>query len=157
MFSRQGPIQNFFQGGNTTFRPFLSVVFSTDLILTNLSNKHDPREVREHTTPEIFWKFAYCNGHFGAFWTIFKESLSYFWPLTLSVSPTMMHLVRIVLTMRAQGDYGILLRRGSNLWKILFIQNIVENGWRGDAYAAYSTSPPGSAPDCIITKDILKF
>ena len=30
--------------------------------------------------------------------------------------------------------------------KILFIQNIVENGWWGNAYAAYPTSSPG----CII-------
>ena len=40
-----------------------------------------------------------------------------------------------------------------NYGKILFIQNIVENGWRGDALAAYPTSPPG----CLITKDDLKL
>ena len=37
-----------------------------------------------------------------------------------------------------------------NNGKILFIQNIVENDWWGDAYAAYPTPPPGSTPGCIV-------
>ena len=90
-----------FSERGTNFRHFSSVVFSTDLILSNLSNKNDSRGVRGHAHPEKFCKFAYCNGHFSAFRTIFNESLSYFWPLTLSASPNMMHFVRTVSIMRA--------------------------------------------------------
>ena len=37
---------------------------------------------------------------------------SYFWPLTLSASPNMMHFVRTVSIMRAYGDLDILLCKG---------------------------------------------
>ena len=40
------------------------------------------------------------NDHFSGFKTIFRESLSYFWPLTLSAS-IMMRFVRTVSIMRA--------------------------------------------------------
>ena len=72
--------------------------------------------------------------------------MSYFWPLTLSASPNMMHCV-----LKATKAYCY--EEVRNYGKILFIQNIVENGWRGNANAAYPTSPPGG----IITKDGLKF
>ena len=49
------------------------------------------------------------------------------------------------------------MKRFEIIENFLFIQNIVENGWWEDAYAAYPTYSPGSAPDCIITKDGLKF
>ena len=39
MFSCQGLIQKIFQEGDTNFRHFSSVFFSTDLILSNLSTK----------------------------------------------------------------------------------------------------------------------
>ena len=77
---------------------FSSLFFPIELFLSNLSAKNDSREVRGHATSENFWKFAYCNDHFSGFWTIFKERLSYFWPLTLSASP-MMHFVRTVSIM----------------------------------------------------------
>ena len=54
MFSCQGPIYKFFQGGITNFCHFSSVVFSGDLILSNLSNKNDFRGVRGHAPPENF-------------------------------------------------------------------------------------------------------
>ena len=41
MFSCQGRIRNFFQGGGTNCHHFSSVVFLTDLILRILSNKND--------------------------------------------------------------------------------------------------------------------
>ena len=66
----------------------------------------------------------------------------------------MMHFVCTVSIMRA---YAYCYEEVRNYKKILFIQNIVENGWWGDAYAAYPTSPPESAPGCIITKHGLKF
>ena len=52
--SCQGPIHNFLQGGGTNFCHFSSVFFSTDLILSNLSNKNDSRGVRGHAPWKIF-------------------------------------------------------------------------------------------------------
>ena len=68
-------------------------------------------------------------------------------------------------------DYACLRRRrhivmkrfeNRHYGKILFVQNIVENGWWGNgecvAYALRSAPPlPGSTPGCTITKDGLKF
>ena len=51
--SCQGRIQNFFQGGDTIFVTFSSVVFSADLILSNLSTENDSSGVRGHAPPEI--------------------------------------------------------------------------------------------------------
>ena len=52
--SCQGPIHNFFQGGGTNFCLFSSVFFSTDLILSNLSNKNDSWGVRGHALRKMF-------------------------------------------------------------------------------------------------------
>ena len=49
--------------------------FPSELILKNLSNENDSRGIRRHALPENFWKFTYCNGHFSAFWTIFRQIL----------------------------------------------------------------------------------
>ena len=70
---------------------FQAQFHSAELVLSNLSTKNDSRWVRGHA-PVKLGKFACCNGYFSAFKTIFGESLSHFWPLTLSVSP-MMNLV----------------------------------------------------------------
>ena len=42
-------------------------------------------------------------------------------------------------------------------FEILFIQNIVGNDWCGGCIRSIPHIPPGFAPDCIITKDGLKF
>ena len=52
--SCQGRMQNFFQEGSPTFVTFSSVVFSADLILSNLNTKNDFRGVRGHAPPENF-------------------------------------------------------------------------------------------------------
>ena len=44
-----------------------------------------------------------------------------------------------------------------NYGKILLIQYILENGWCGNAYAAYPTSPLDPPLGCIITKGGLKL
>ena len=50
-----GAYSEFFQGESTNFRHFSSVEFlSTDLILSNLSNKNDSWGVRGHAPPENF-------------------------------------------------------------------------------------------------------
>ena len=50
----------------------------------------------------------YCNGHFSAFEQFSGNFCLCFWPLILSASPNMMHFVRTVSIMRAEGDSGIL-------------------------------------------------
>ena len=75
----QGRIQNLFQGRAPDFVTFSSVVFfPAELILSNLSNKNNSRGDRGHAPPKIFQKFAYCNGHFSAFCTIFRQRLFIF-------------------------------------------------------------------------------
>ena len=54
MVSFQGRIQNSFQGGGTNVRHFLSVVFSTDLILSNFGNKNDSRGSEDMLPRKIF-------------------------------------------------------------------------------------------------------
>ena len=76
--SCQGRIQKIFRRGASNLSHFTSVVFSAELILTNLSYKNDFREVRRYAPPKKFCKFTYCNGHFSAFWTIFRQILSIF-------------------------------------------------------------------------------
>ena len=49
-----------------------------------------------------------------------------FLTLILSISPYMMHFVRTFSIVRAEGVR--LIRRGSKLWKICIIKNIVEIG-----------------------------
>ena len=44
--SCQGPIQHFFREGAPIFVTFSSVIFSAELILSNLSTKNDSRRVR---------------------------------------------------------------------------------------------------------------
>ena len=68
----------------------------------------------------------------------------------------MMHFVRtvsitvcVLKAIKAYCDEEV-----QNYGKILFSQSFVENGWWG---YAYPTSPPGSVPGCIISKDGLKF
>ena len=58
----------------------------------------------------------------------FGGSWSHIWPLTLSASP-MMHFVRTASTMRAKATTAYCYEDVQNYGKILFIQNIVENGW----------------------------
>ena len=68
-------LEFFFRKRVLNFVTFLSVVFSTELILSNLSNKNDWRGVWEHAPKDQFLKFTCCNGHFSAFWTILTQIL----------------------------------------------------------------------------------
>ena len=67
----------------------------------------------------------------------------------------MMHFVCTVSIMRANeaNCYEEVRIYG----KVLIIQNIVENGLWGNAYAAYPTFPLDPPLGCVITKDGLKF
>ena len=62
-----GVYSEFFSGKGTSFRDFSSLVFQTDSILSNWSNKYDFKRVQGHAPSKNVWKFAYCNGHFSAF------------------------------------------------------------------------------------------
>ena len=75
--------------------------FPAELVLSNLSIKNDsegsggmlPRKIFEslHTVMAVLVLFGQFSGKIS----------SYFWPLTLSASPNMMHFVRTVSSMRA--------------------------------------------------------
>ena len=86
---------------------------------------------------------------------LFEQFLRKVCLLTLSASPNMMHFVRTVSIIGyvLKATKAHCYKEVRNNGKVLFIQNIVENSWWGNAYAAYLTSPPG----CILTKDDLKF
>ena len=62
----------------------------------------------------------------------------------------MMHFVRAFSIMRALWRKAYRYRRGSKLWKIVYIKNIFENGWWEDAYP--STYLLGSTPSHKLQK-----
>ena len=74
-------------------------------------------------------------------------------PLNLSVSPNVMHFVCTFSIMRAEGVRLIVIEKVRNYGKIVFIKNMFENGWWGDASAPARTDnnvsslrqPAGSA------------
>ena len=54
----------------------------------------------------------------------------------------MMHFARTFLNMRAQGLRVIAIEEFVNYEKIVYIENIFENGWRKDAYpSSYPLDP----------------
>ena len=53
----------------------------------------------------------------------------------------MMLFVRVVSVSVLTATKTYCYEEVRNYGKILFIQNVVENSWWGDAYAAYPTSP----------------
>ena len=76
--SWQRRIENFFQGRHQIFVTFFQAqFFLAELIISNLSKKRT-RGVRGHAPRKNFWKFVCCDGHFNAFWTIFRQSLFIF-------------------------------------------------------------------------------
>ena len=68
----------------------------------------------------------------------------------------MMHFVRRVAIISC-ATKAYCYEEVRNYGKILFIQNIVENGWWGGCIRSILHIPSGSAPGCKITKDGLKF
>ena len=74
-----GAYSEFFSGrGHQISSLFQAQFFPDSVILSNLSYKNDSRGVRGHAPAKNFSKFAYCNGHFSAFRTIFRQSLCIF-------------------------------------------------------------------------------
>ena len=74
---------------------------------------------------------------------LFKHFLgkvcSYFWPQTLSASQSCILFAQFRLcVLKATAAYGN--EKVRNYGKNLFIQNIVENGWCGDAYRTHNVS-----------------
>ena len=75
MFHVRDVFQNFFREGIKFRHFFKRSFFPAELILNYFSYKNDSRGVRGLAPSENFWKFTYSNGHFSAFWTIFKQIL----------------------------------------------------------------------------------
>ena len=77
-------------------------------------------------------------------------------PLTLSASPNMMHFVRTFSNIRAYGVRArlIVIDEVCSYGKIVFIQNILKNGWWGDA--SHTSPPLGSAPVCVLKSQLSK-
>ena len=70
----------------------------------------------------------------------------------------MMRFVGTVLIMRALKRLRhIVMKRFEIMEKFYSSKTLLKMAGGGDAYAAYPTSHPGSAPGCIITKDVIKF
>ena len=100
--SCQGRNQNFFQGGSTIFRHFFKrCFFSAELILSNLSNNNDSRRLRGHAPQKTFEYLHTVMAILVLFEQFSGKVCLYFWPLTLSASPNMLHFVRTVSIMRA--------------------------------------------------------
>ena len=76
--SCQGVCRIFFREGAPIFVTFSSVVFSADLILSNLRTKNDFRGIRGHAYQKIFENLHTAMAILVLFSTIFKESLSTF-------------------------------------------------------------------------------
>ena len=77
---------------------------------------------------------------------LFEQFLSKFClnflPLNLSVSPNIMHFVRTFSIMRAMGVRLIVIEMVQSYGKTVFIKNMFENGWWGNA----SPTPPWIRP-----------
>ena len=86
------------------------------------------------------------------FLTSFRESLSYFWPLTLSASP-MMHFVRTVYACLRRLRH-IVMKRFKIMKKFYSSKTLLKVG---GCLRSIPHIPPESAPGCIITKDGLKL
>ena len=68
-----------------------------------------------------------------------------FLPLNLSVSPNIMHFVHTFSIMRALGMKLIVIERVQKYGEIVFIKNMFQNGWRGDASPTLPLDLPLSA------------
>ena len=75
--SCQGRIENFFREGAPNFVTFFNRIFCGRVNYKQLKKQKDSRGAGG-ISPENFCKFAYCNGHFSAFWTISRQSLFIF-------------------------------------------------------------------------------
>ena len=101
MFYVRGVFRNFFRDGAPNFVTFSSVVFSGRVNFQQLSNKNDSRGVRWHAPPDNFENLHTVMAILVLFEQFSGKVCSYFWSLTLSASPNMMHFVRTVSIMRA--------------------------------------------------------
>ena len=75
--SCQGRIENFFREGAPNFVTFFNRIFCGRVNYKQLKKQKDSRGAGG-IFPKNFWKFAYCNCHFSAFWTISRQSLFIF-------------------------------------------------------------------------------
>ena len=98
--SCQERISNFFRKWAPISVTFSSVVFSAELISSNLSTKNDSRGVRGHAPRKIFENLHTVMAILVLFKQFLDKLCHIFWPLSLSASP-MMHFVCTVLIMRA--------------------------------------------------------
>ena len=94
--------------------------------------------------PEIVWKLTYCNGHFSAFWTIFRQILFMFLAPNFECF-TKYDAVSITLHSfdYACGDSGILLRRGSKLRKNFILS---KHCWKWLVGGMHPVHPPPLDP-----------
>ena len=104
MFHVRGLFRIFFRERHQISSLFQAQSFPGRVILSNLSNKNDFREVRGHASPRNFWKFAYCNGHFSAFRTIFGQGLFTF------LAPTFECFIKYDAFCKHSFDYACLRR-----------------------------------------------
>ena len=93
----------FFREGAPNFVTFSSVVFPAELVLSILSTvTKTTLGGSGGTLPRKFFEYLHAVM---AVLVLFEQFLgkvsSYFWPITLSASPNMMHFVRTVSSMRA--------------------------------------------------------
>ena len=100
MFYLRGVFRIFFREGAPIFVTFSSVVFSTDLILSNLSNKNVSRGCGSMLTRKIFENLHTAMAIFVLFEQFLRKVCHIFGLPTLNASP-MMHFVRTVSIMHA--------------------------------------------------------
>ena len=108
---------------------FPAFFFPNKLILSNLSNKNDsrgsagmlPQKSFEnlHTVMAVLVLFEQFSGKF----------CLYFWFPILSASPNMMRFFAQFQLCVVKATQACCFKEVRNYGKILFIQNIVENGW----------------------------
>ena len=101
MFHVRGAFK-FFQGEGTKFRHFFGAqFFPAELILSNLSNKRTLGGSEGIFPRKIFENLLTVMAILVLFEQFLGKVCSYFWPLSLSASPNMMHFVGTVSIMRA--------------------------------------------------------
>ena len=97
-----GAYSEFFSGrGHQISSLFQAQFFPGRVILSNLSDTNDFREVRGHAPTKIFENLHTVMVILALFKQFSGKVCSYFWLLILSALSNMMHFVSTVLIMRA--------------------------------------------------------
>ena len=125
---------NIFEGGRHNFHiVFKRIFFSRTNLKLNEKQKRHWGGPGACSPGHIFGSLHAVMAILVLFELISAKFCLNFLTLMLSVSPNMMHFVRTFSIMRTYGVRLIAIEEARNYRKIVYIKNIVENGWWEDA------------------------